>query len=164
VFKLFRDLKLSSSAEAICNVVCLSSERYDNYCLSDSQPGQRHRNTFRPRLPSFVLVMTTEQSQHLFADPLLSNRMLSSSEETYIRRSYWETDSSLSRLSVQINNLLLQHRALCNRRQMLATLLSPVRRLPPELLGEIFRYCLPHDYDEKGAHKAVMLPSHVCRH
>src|ERR1700729_4648142 len=108
--------------------------------------------------------MTTEQSQHPFADPLRSNRMLSSSEETLIRRSYWETDSSISRLVVQINNLLLQHRALCNRRQMLATLLSPVRRLPPELLGEIFRYCLPHDYHEKGAHNAVMLPSHVCKH
>jgi hypothetical protein len=68
------------------------------------------------------------------------------------------------RLSVQINNLLLQHRVLFNRRQMLATLLSPVHRLPPELLGEIFRYCLPCDFDEKGAHNAVMLPSHVCRH
>jgi len=47
---------------------------------------------------------------------------------------------------------------------MLVTLLSPVRRLPPELLGEIFRYCLPQNYHEKGAHKAVMLPSHVCKH
>ena len=47
---------------------------------------------------------------------------------------------------------------------MPATLLSPIRRLPPELLGEIFCYCLPHDYDKNGAHKAVMLPSHVCSH
>ena len=84
--------------------------------------------------------MTTEQLQHRFAN------------------------SSISRLDVQINDLLNRRRALCNYRQMLVTLLSPVRRLPYELLGEIFRYCLPQNYNMEGAHKAVMLPSHVCKH
>src|SRR3984885_8964598 len=105
--------------------------------------------------------MNTEQLPHRFALPLGSNRMLSSSD---IRSSYWKTNSSISQLDVHINALLLRRRALCNYRQMLVTLLSPVRRLPPELLGEIFRYCLPQNYHEKGAHKAVMLPSHVCKH
>jgi hypothetical protein len=108
--------------------------------------------------------MTTEQFPHLFAHPLQSNRMLSSSEEAAVRGSYGETKSSISPLEVQIKDLLLRHHALCNHRQILATLLSPVRRLPPELLGEIFRHCLPQDYQEKGAHQAVMLPSHVCKH
>jgi hypothetical protein len=108
--------------------------------------------------------MSTEQLPHRFADPLGSNRMLSLSEEAHVRSSYWKANSNISRLDVQINDLLLRRRALCNYRQMLVTLLSPIRRLPPELLGEIFRYCLPQNYDEKGAHKAVMLPSHVCKH
>ncbi|KIM75160.1 hypothetical protein PILCRDRAFT_79293, partial [Piloderma croceum F 1598] len=90
--------------------------------------------------------------------------MLSSSEETHVRSSYWKTNSSISRLDLQINDLLNRRRALCNYRQMLVTLLSPIRRLPHELLGEIFRYCLPRNYHKKGAHKAVMLPSHVCKH
>jgi hypothetical protein len=107
--------------------------------------------------------MSTEQLIRRFAD-LGSNRMLLSSEEALIRSSYWETNSSISRLDIQINDLLLRRRALCDYRQMLVTLLSPVRRLPSELLGEIFRYCLPQNYDEKSAHKAVMLPSHVCKH
>src|ERR1700733_15289970 len=105
--------------------------------------------------------MNTEQLPHRFALPLGSNRMLSSSD---IRSSYWKTNSSISQLDVHINALLLRRRALCNYRQMLVTLLSPIRRLPPELLGEIFRYCLPQNYHEKGDHKAVMLPSHVCKH
>ena len=108
--------------------------------------------------------MTTEQFAHFFADPLRSNRPLASSEEAVIRNSYWETHSSLLRLEAQIKGLMLRHHALCNHRQMLATLLSPVRRLMPELLAEVFRYCLPRNYRKKGAHKAVMLPSHVCRH
>jgi F-box-like len=130
-----------------------------HYC----QPGQRYRKNFGQGF-FFVLVMSIEQLPHRFADPLGSNRMLSSSEEALIRSSYWETNSSISRLDVQINDLLLRRRALCNYRQMLVTLLSPVRRLPSELLGEIFCYCLPQNYDEEGAHKAVMLPSHVCKH
>ena len=108
--------------------------------------------------------MTTEQFTHRFMDPLRSNRMLSSSEETVIRQSYWETHSSILRLEIQIKDLIHRRHALCNHHQMLATLLSPVRRIPPELLGEIFRYCLPQNYCEEGSHKAVMLPSHICKH
>ena len=105
--------------------------------------------------------MTAKQ---YFADPLRSNRMLSSSEEAVIRSSYWATDSSISQLEFQMRDLLLRRNALCNHRQMLATLLSPIRRLPPELLSEIFHNCLPQNYDGEAAHKAVMLPSHVCQH
>ena len=108
--------------------------------------------------------MSTEQQLRRFADPFGSNRMLSSEEEALIRSSYWETNSSISRLDVQINDLLLRHRALCDYRKMLVTLLSPVRRLPSELLGEVFCHCLPQNYKAEGAHKAVMLPSHICKH
>ena len=107
--------------------------------------------------------MTTEQFSHRFANPLSSNRVLPSPEESLIRSTYWQTDSIISSLDIQIDKLLLERRNFCDYRQMLANLLSPVRFLPPELLGEIFRYCLPQDYDEAGAHKAVMLPSHVCK-
>jgi F-box-like len=34
----------------------------------------------------------------------------------------------------------------------------------PEILGEIFRLCLPRDNHKEGAIKAVMLPAHVCKH
>jgi hypothetical protein len=47
-----------------------------------------------------------------------------------------------------------------------AAILSPIRRLPPEILGEIFKYCLPA-YNERAANadiRATMLPSHVCGH
>ena len=47
---------------------------------------------------------------------------------------------------------------------MLATLLLPIHHLPPELLGEIFHYCLPQDYHKEGALQAVMVTSHVCWH
>ena len=90
--------------------------------------------------------------------------MLSPSEETIIRISYREIDSSISRLDAQIKDHQRRRHALCDHRQMLATLLAPVRRLAPELLGEIFRFCLPQDYHEEGAYKAVMLPSHVCKY
>ena len=90
--------------------------------------------------------------------------MLSSSEEALVQSSYWKANSSISRLDAQINDFLNRRRALGNYRQMVMTLLSPVRRLPHELLGEIFRYCLPRNYKKKGAYKSVMLPSHVCKH
>ncbi|KIM75632.1 hypothetical protein PILCRDRAFT_668588 [Piloderma croceum F 1598] len=107
--------------------------------------------------------MTTEQFPHRSADPLSPNHICSLSVEALVRNAYWQTHSNISRLDAKIDELLLQRRSLRIDRHLLSTLLSPVRFLPPELLGEIFRYCLPQDYDESGAHKAVMLPSHVCK-
>jgi F-box-like len=107
--------------------------------------------------------MTTEQFLHRSADPRSPNRICSLSREALVRSAYWQTHSNISRLDAKIDKLLLRRRDLRIHRHLLSTLLSPVRFLPPELLGEIFRYCLPQDYDELGAHKAVMLPSHVCK-
>jgi hypothetical protein len=107
--------------------------------------------------------MTTEQFLHRSADPRSPNRICSLSREALVRSAYWQTHSNISRLDAKIDRLLLRRRGLRIHRHLLSTLLSPVRFLPPELLGEIFRYCLPQDYDELGAHKAVMLPSHVCK-
>ena len=123
------------------------------------------RNTFWPSCTRHHRSsMTTEQSTHRFTDPLQLNCMLSPSEEAVVQASYWETDSSISQVDVQIKDLLLWRHALCNHHQMLATLLSPMCCIGPELLGEIFCYCLPQDYHQDSAHKAVMLPSHVCKH
>ena len=91
------------------------------------------------------------------------NRICSLSTEALVRNAYWKTHSNISQLDAKIDELLLRRRCLHTYRDLLSTHLSPVRFLPPELLGEIFRYCLPQDYDESGAHKAVMLPSHVCK-
>jgi hypothetical protein len=93
----------------------------------------------------------------------LVNLVFSLSAEALVRNAYWQTHSNISRLDAKIDELLLRRRCLRIYRHLLSTLLSPVRFLPPELLGEIFRYCLPQDYDESGARKAVMLPSHVCK-
>ena len=45
-----------------------------------------------------------------------------------------------------------------------AAILSPIRCLPPEILGEIFKYCLPmYSKDASNADiRATMLPSHIC--
>ena len=95
-----------------------------------------HCSKHRSLLSDFAPAMTTSQIPHPFADPLRLNRKLSPSEEAVIRTSYWETDSSILWLDAQILNLQLRRYTLCNHRQMLATLLLPIRRLPPELLGE----------------------------
>jgi hypothetical protein len=39
-----------------------------------------------------------------------------------------------------------------------------VAQVAPEILGEIFRLCLPRDNHKEGAIKAVMRPAHVCKH
>ena len=107
--------------------------------------------------------MTTEQFTHCFANPLWLN-MVSPSDKAVIQISHWETDSSISQLDAQIKGLQLQCHTLCDHHQMLVTLLSPVHCLAPKLLGEIFHFCLPQDCYDKGAHKAVMLLSYVCKH
>ena len=108
--------------------------------------------------------MLAEEVPSLITALLQTHRIPSSSETAFLRSTYWETHSSISRLDNAASQLLNEPQALHNYRQTLGALLSSVRRLPPELLAEIFELCLPKDYHEKGAHQAVMLPSHVCRH
>ena len=103
----------------------------------------------------------------LITDPLQTRHTLSSSTETaLIGGTYLETHNNIPRLDVADSQLLHRQQARHTYRQTLGhwALLSPVRRLPPELLGEIFELCLPRNYHKKDAHQAVMLPSHVCSH
>lgn len=45
----------------------------------------------------------------------------------------------------------------------LRSLLSPIRRLPPEILTEIFQYCLPPDkFIRPSPYEAPLLLTHVC--
>ncbi|KAH9481742.1 hypothetical protein JR316_0006269 [Psilocybe cubensis] len=45
----------------------------------------------------------------------------------------------------------------------LRSLLSPIRRLPPEILTEIFEYCLPSDkFIRASPYEAPLLLTHVC--
>ncbi|KIM86640.1 hypothetical protein PILCRDRAFT_815871 [Piloderma croceum F 1598] len=99
-------------------------------------------------------------------DLLQTRRTLSSSETALIESTYRETHSSISQLDDGGSQLLHQQQARHTYRQTLGhgALLSPVQRLPPELLGAIFELCLPINCYKKGVHRAVMLPSHICRH
>ncbi|KAF8211000.1 hypothetical protein K438DRAFT_1530063, partial [Mycena galopus ATCC 62051] len=81
---------------------------------------------------------------------LNSNELPEDSDSTFIRSVISKTDAYLASLDDEISKLqeklrqLEDERAsLANYRTRNAAILSPIRRMPPEVLGEIFLWTLP---------------------
>ncbi|KAF7973011.1 hypothetical protein HWV62_16394 [Athelia sp. TMB] len=94
------------------------------------------------------------------------------SERLHIRADLMEIESDLALLDSALEHLkaaqerlqlkrsaLQQHAAAC------AALLAPIRRVPPEILAEVFVHFLPAAWrdDSADARRSRMLPSHVCK-
>jgi hypothetical protein len=102
-----------------------------------------------------------------------TNAVPSPSEESTIREWLLDMNSDLSQLNGEIDRVQAILDDLRRKRQVLSDtrpqhkgLLSLIRRMPPELLSEIFILSLPEDW-EKGIYdfrRAVMLPGSVCKH
>ena len=95
------------------------------------------------------------------------------SEESAIRRWLVDMDSALSRLDGEtdrvqavLDALRRKHQVLSYARKQHTALLSPIRRLPVELLSETFILSLPDDWKDKiyDFRRAVNLPTSVCRY
>ena len=105
--------------------------------------------------------------------PIGTTAIPSISEESAIRGWLLDVDSDLSRLEGEIRRaqavldaLQRKHQVLSDARKQHTLLLSPVRRLPVELLSEIFVLSLPGDWKERihDFRRAVMLPASICKH
>ncbi|KAF7979227.1 hypothetical protein HWV62_67 [Athelia sp. TMB] len=94
------------------------------------------------------------------------------SEQHHIRANLAEVESDLARLDSALEHLkaaqerlqlkrsaLQQHAAAC------AALMAPIKRVPPEILVEVFMYLLPKVWNDASAValRSRMLPSHICK-
>ncbi|KAJ7669972.1 hypothetical protein DFH06DRAFT_1468697 [Mycena polygramma] len=59
------------------------------------------------------------------------------------RRRMNSLDERIHNLKVTLDGLILERHDLARRVQQCATVLSPIRRVPPEIVGEIFSWTLP---------------------
>ncbi|KAF7966189.1 hypothetical protein HWV62_39716 [Athelia sp. TMB] len=71
-------------------------------------------------------------------------------------------DSALTQLQAAQERLQLKRGALQQYSTAHAALLSPIRRMPPEILAAIFEHLLPEHWYSKDQ-RSRMLPSHVCK-
>ncbi|EDR15522.1 uncharacterized protein LACBIDRAFT_301988 [Laccaria bicolor S238N-H82] len=74
-----------------------------------------------------------------------------------------DLDKEIVRTRATLKNLIGKHGALHNKIKAHRALISPVRRLPPDVLGEIFFHCLPqHRNPAMSAKEAPVLLGRVC--
>ncbi|KZP11989.1 hypothetical protein FIBSPDRAFT_755702, partial [Athelia psychrophila] len=95
-------------------------------------------------------------------------------ERIHIKSTLLDVHLQLSRLDealAQINDVRdrihRKQRTLQEYSAQYTALISPVRRVPPEILAEIFLYFLPHlvynNADTTVVRRNRMLPSHICK-
>ena len=101
-----------------------------------------------------------------------TNYALSPLQERLVQEALGQTklnlsqlDSEISRVQGILKELLRTRKALQDYGEEHKPLLSPIRHLPSETLGEIFLQSLPEDWkhDLNPYRRAVMLPGQVCR-
>src|ERR1700734_329019 len=103
----------------------------------------------------------------------LSTRALSPSENDFANETLLDAKSRLLHLDIKLTRAQKTMAELQDQRTSLQRhivrylwLLSPVRRLPLEILWEIFMFCVPDDtelsWTVRGHSQAVMVPSQVC--
>jgi hypothetical protein len=73
-----------------------------------------------------------------------------------------ELDTEISRVQSILERLQDQRQSLHEFRTSHSALLSPIRRLAPELLSEIFRHCLPCPYLSPHSHSVPLLLAQIC--
>ncbi|KZP24624.1 hypothetical protein FIBSPDRAFT_929810 [Athelia psychrophila] len=83
---------------------------------------------------------------------------------TGVRQDLARLESALAHLQAVQELLQLKRDALQKYAYTHLALLSPIRRVPPEILVDIFSYFFPDDDDDAtaGARRNRMLPSHIC--
>ncbi|KAF7970156.1 hypothetical protein HWV62_24856 [Athelia sp. TMB] len=101
-----------------------------------------------------------------------NNAPLDSEEETKVRSALLLADRETARIDKALLQLKAAQDTLRNQRDLLevfsstyAPLVSVLRRLPREILADIFLYLRPDEqsFDSPDLRRTVMLPSHVCR-
>ncbi|KAF7986270.1 hypothetical protein HWV62_35190 [Athelia sp. TMB] len=101
-----------------------------------------------------------------------NNAPLDPEEETKVRSALLLADRETARINKALLQLKAAQDTLRNQRDLLevfsstyAPLVSVLRRLPREILADIFLYLRPDEqsFDSPDLRRTVMLPSHVCR-
>ncbi|KZP11476.1 hypothetical protein FIBSPDRAFT_756686, partial [Athelia psychrophila] len=101
-----------------------------------------------------------------------TNYALSPSQEQLVQDALEKTkfnmshiDNEIARVQAVLKELLHARKALQDYGEEHRPLLSPIRHLPSEMLGDIFLHSLPDDWKHDINHyrRAVMLPGQVCR-
>jgi hypothetical protein len=72
-------------------------------------------------------------------------------------------DTEITQVQALLDQLLLERQALVHHVDIHQTLLSPMRRLPSELISEIFFHCLPDEICPLRAKRAPLILGMVCR-
>ncbi|KAF9462347.1 hypothetical protein BDZ94DRAFT_1261656 [Collybia nuda] len=107
-----------------------------------------------------------------FAPFLSTNYVPSKNELNETCELLMESDNQLSQLNAEITRLQSKIDKLISKRDQLHTdivrhrnLIAPLRRVPDELLQEIFFHCLPVDHNPvMSCHEAPLLLGRVCSH
>ena len=79
---------------------------------------------------------------------------------------FCQLGAEIDRVEVILDGLRRKRQVLRDTRKQHTIILSAVRRLPVELLSEIFIFSLPNDWKDEihDFRRAVMLPASVCRY
>lgn len=106
-----------------------------------------------------------------FASVIETNYIPSQDEIVQLRALLVEPQIQLSRLETEISRLqdllgsvVLQRDSVKKYIDAHRALMSPIRRLPPETLSEIFTHCLPDRYAVRDTSEAPLLLTEVSRH
>jgi hypothetical protein len=90
-------------------------------------------------------------------------RLPAQSQNNAIKASLARKEEEMTRLAIEIAKLKHRHAFLTNEQELLKDALSPIKKLPPEILQEIFVRCLPVAHNATmGAQKAPLLLCRVC--
>ncbi|KAK7040196.1 hypothetical protein VNI00_010002 [Paramarasmius palmivorus] len=120
---------------------------------------------------SFGMSNMFVQPESHFKDVLHTNYSASSAEIGQIRDLLAQPMEELSRINTEIYRLKSTLAYLISQREKLQAfvnshraLISPLRRLPPEVLSEIFVLCLPHECNPtRNVAEAPLLLTLVCK-
>ncbi|KAJ3560144.1 hypothetical protein NP233_g11028 [Leucocoprinus birnbaumii] len=105
-------------------------------------------------------------------DKLATNYVPTTEEVASIRHDLADSEDHLCRLSIQVDELQSRCDQLVDEQQLLSIslakykgMLSPFRRLIPDILQEIFYHCLPTSHNAVISNReAPLLLGEVCRH
>ncbi|KAJ7235666.1 hypothetical protein C8J57DRAFT_1479432 [Mycena rebaudengoi] len=100
---------------------------------------------------------------------LTSNQAPTSSERLQIQFRIRSSDVTLAEMDEQIRKLKLQRESTSTLRAAMQAVLSPVRRLPPEILAEIFLLCRNNSlgmgrYSVVDPRQAPLVLGQICSH
>ncbi|KAF7296679.1 F-box domain-containing protein [Mycena chlorophos] len=92
-----------------------------------------------------------------------TNDALTDGELALLRETIAPDVAQLAAIDAQLDRLLLERKTILDRIQPYQTLLSPIRRLPEDVLREIFVACIPLDRNCVMSEKeAPILLGHIC--